>query len=88
MYKEAFAKRLQYARKQTGLTQRDITKELGIAQSTIARYESGDREPDLETLGTLADFYEVSVDWLLGTKGVHNINKNKKMEIEYYRNSK
>ncbi|MBO5454498.1 MAG: helix-turn-helix transcriptional regulator [Clostridia bacterium] len=66
MYIESFASRLRKARANTGFTQREIAKELNISKSTIASYETGRTEPDIETLGTLADFYNVSVDWLLG----------------------
>ena len=65
MYKNAFAERLQKARKDTGFTQMEVAKELNIPQSTLANYETGNREPSLEILGTLAEFYGVSVDWLL-----------------------
>ena len=65
MYIESFASRLRKARANTGFTQREIAKELNISKSTIASYETGRTEPDIETLGTLADFYNVSVDWLL-----------------------
>lgn len=69
MYKEGFASKLKKARQNTGFTQREIEKETGIKQSLIARYETGNLEPSIETLGILADFYGVSVDWLLGTRG-------------------
>lgn len=69
MYKESFPSRLKKARENTGFTQREVTKETGINQPTIARYETGTLEPDIEKLGILADFYGVSVDWLLGTRG-------------------
>ncbi len=69
MYKEGFPSKLKKARELTGFTQRDVTKEIGIKQATLASYEIGRTQPDLETLGILADFYGVSVDWLLGTKG-------------------
>lgn len=72
MYAEAFASKLKHARKETGLTQREVASETGVAQSLIARYETGKLEPNIETLGILADFYKVSVDWLLGTKGSAN----------------
>lgn len=73
MYKETFPKKLKAARKEAGYTQRDIERLTGIKQSTLAGYEVGRTEPDIETLGTLADFYNVSTDWLIGTKGK---NKN------------
>lgn len=69
MYAEGFPSKLKYARELSGFTQREVAKETGILQSTIARYEKGKLEPDLEKLGKLADFYNISVDWLLGTKG-------------------
>lgn len=69
MYKESFCSKLKKARIDTGFTQREIAKETGIAQSTIANYETGRTEPDIENLGILADFYGVSTDWLIGTKG-------------------
>lgn len=69
MYKNGFAEKMRKARKLTGMTQREVSEETGIPQSTIAYIETGKREPDIEKLGILADFYEVSVDWLLGTKG-------------------
>lgn len=69
MYKESFAQKMRKARVETGFTQREVAEETGIPQSTIAYIETGKREPDIEKLGILADFYEVSVDWLLGTKG-------------------
>lgn len=69
MYIEGFAKKLAAARKDAGYTQREIAQIFKISQSTIAGYEIGRTEPDIETLGKLADFYAVSTDWLIGTKG-------------------
>lgn len=69
MYAEMFPQKLKKAREETGFTQREVAKELQISNSTIASYEIGRTEPDIEMLGTLADFYNVSTDWLLGTKG-------------------
>lgn len=69
MYKEMFSQKIKKARKEIGFTQREVSEATGIPQSTIAYIETGKREPDLEKLGILADFYGVSIDWLLGTKG-------------------
>ena len=71
MYRETFPQKIKKAREETGFTQREVAKEVNLPQSTIAKYETGNLEPSLETLGILADFYGVSVDWLLGTKGIH-----------------
>lgn len=69
MYAESFPSKLKKARYETGFTQREVAKETGIPQSTIANYETGRTQPDIENLGILADFYLVSLDWLIGTKG-------------------
>ena len=69
MYKEGFAQKIRKAREDADLTQREVQAETGILQSALAKYEKGTLEPSLEKLGILADFYGVSVDWLLGTKG-------------------
>lgn len=71
MYKELFGTKLRQARIDAGYTQQQIQDIININRATLSRYESGEREPDYETLGKLADFYEVSVDWLLGTKGAN-----------------
>lgn len=69
MYAEGFASKLKQARNNTGFTQREIAKETKIPQSTLANWELGRTQPDIESIGILADFYGVSVDWLFGTKG-------------------
>lgn len=67
MYKETFAERLKTARKNKLYTQIEVAEELKIPRSTLANYEAGRTEPDIETLAKLIDFYEVSADWVLGT---------------------
>ena len=69
MYREGFPSKIKKARNETGFSQKEVSQETGIPRSTIAKYETGFLEHDLEKLGILADFYGVSVDWLLGTKG-------------------
>ena len=69
MYQESFPSKLKQAREINGFTQSEAAEEMNIQRYLIANYETGRTQPDIETLGTLADFYGVSVDWLLGTKG-------------------
>lgn len=66
MYKEIFKYRIRDARKENGLTQREAAQKLGISHGTIASYEIGRTEPDLETLGKLAKLYLHTVDYFLG----------------------
>ncbi len=69
MYSETFPQKLTQARKDAGYTQTTVAELIKIKRSTLASYETGRTQPDIETLGKLADFYNVSIDWLVGTKG-------------------
>lgn len=55
-------------RKKKGFTQKELAALLGIGQTTIANYEKGTRVPDTNMLNRLADFFEVSLDFLVGRK--------------------
>lgn len=66
MYKEVFGLRMAARREELGLTQGGVAVETEIGQSKISKYENGNLEPNLETLGKLANYYQVSIDWLLG----------------------
>ena len=61
-----FGERLRYLRSKTPDRQEDVAKKLGIARTTYAMYEQGKREPDNDTLQKIADFFDVSIDYLLG----------------------
>lgn len=62
-----FEKRLRQLREQNGYqTQQSLADALGVAQSTVANWEAGRREPNHETTLRLADFFRVSVDYLMG----------------------
>lgn len=66
MYREVFPTRVKQARFDTGFTQEEVAKEIKIPRSTIAKYETGKLEPDLEKLGMLAEFYQKPVGWFIG----------------------
>ncbi len=58
--------RLKKLREQSGLYQDDVAETIGTSGRNIGYYENGDRRPNPEMLVKLADFYNVSVDYLLG----------------------
>ncbi len=60
----SFGTVLRRLRKQDGLTQSDLGKALGISYSTVSMYERGEREPDFEMLEIIADYFNVSMDYL------------------------
>ena len=62
-----FKDRLRQLRKtRSGLTQAKMAKYLGIAKTTYASYEQGNRMPDIEIQKELADYFNVSLDYLHG----------------------
>lgn len=58
--------RLRELRKSRHLTMKQLGAEFGIAESTISQYETGKRQPDNETLLRFGEFFDVSVDYILG----------------------
>ena len=60
------ANRIRELRKQKGITMKQLGASLGLAESTISQYETGHREPDIKTLTKLAEYFGVTVDYLLG----------------------
>ena len=57
--------RLKEIRKSKGISQLRLATELNTTQNTISRYETGEREPGIAELIKIADFFNVSVDYLL-----------------------
>lgn len=57
--------RLKELRKSKNLSQTTLAKELNINQNSISRYENSEREPGISELIKIADFFEVSIDYLL-----------------------
>lgn len=61
-----FGDRLKQLRKESGLTQLDLSKKIGIVRSAISNYETNRTMPDPTTLNELAQLFDVSTDYLLG----------------------
>ncbi len=57
--------RLKKLRKQRKISQLKLAMDLGMNQNSISRYETGEREADYATLIALADYFGVSIDYLL-----------------------
>ena len=67
--------RLKELRKQNKITQIRLAMDLNLNQNSISRYESNEREADYATLIAIADYFDVSVDYLL--ERTDNPKKNK-----------
>lgn len=61
-----FGERLKQLRTEKGLTQKEIAQFLGIATNAYQNYEYDKREMNITVLRTLADYFDVSIDYLVG----------------------
>jgi len=61
-----FGKRIQELRNSTGKSRKEIAIDLQVHESTYGKYELGHREPDIKTIHKIADYFNVSMDYLLG----------------------
>ena len=57
--------RLKALRKQQGISQLKLAMDLNMNQNSISRYENGERQADYRTLILFADYFDVSIDYLL-----------------------
>ncbi len=71
---------LKQLRLEKGLMQTKIAEDLGISKSSYSLYESGKREPNMEMLEKIADYFNVDIDFLLG--------RTNKMFEEYFEQQK
>ncbi|MBP7174262.1 MAG: helix-turn-helix transcriptional regulator [Cloacibacterium sp.] len=66
----SFGKRLTEVRKNKGLSQEDLAKQLGTKSPVIGRYERDEMKPSIDTANKLAEYLEVSLDYLTGNTDV------------------
>ena len=66
---------LRKLRKEKGLSQIAVQMQTGIEQALISKYENGERVPPSETMMQLADFYGVSMDYIMGRTDRKEINR-------------
>lgn len=69
---QVFSSRLVSLRKERGMTQEELAKALNKKRSTYSGYETEGKEPDLETVCILANYFGVSTDYLLGRSNERN----------------
>lgn len=70
-----FSERLTALRKERGLTQKQVYVAVGMSPVGYQRYEYGDREPAYQKLLALADFFNVSLDYLAGRTDNPEVNR-------------
>ncbi|MCX4313557.1 MAG: helix-turn-helix transcriptional regulator [Clostridia bacterium] len=67
--------RIKELRKQRNISQIKLAMDLNLNQNSISRYESGEREADYATLIAIADYFDVSLDYLLERTENPKMNK-------------
>ncbi|MCL6477432.1 MAG: helix-turn-helix domain-containing protein [Peptococcaceae bacterium] len=72
--------RLKEARERRGFTQVYVAKQLGITNTAVSNYERGERDPDTALLKRLAELYDVSTDYLLGSANIPEIDIQEALE--------
>lgn len=72
-----FAEILRKERVNLGLNQVEFAKIFNVTKQTVSNWENGNRNPDSATLSKLADYFGVTVDYLLGRTDQRNITKEK-----------
>lgn len=78
-----FAENLKTLRKSKGLTQVQFAEIFNISSGTIAMWETNKRVPDTSMLIKIAEFFNVTVDYLLGKSEVPMSNSNNQLEDVY-----
>lgn len=86
--------RLKALREEKGISQQKLAEKIHTSQQNIHRYENGFYEPDIATLKLLADYFETSIDYLVGGTEIRHkievvhpfdLNSDEAMLIEKYR---
>ena len=70
--------RLKELRKNKGISQLKLAMDLNTNQNTISRYETGEREPGIVELIKIADYFNVSIDYLVGRTDCPDYNSTEK----------
>lgn len=83
----SFEERLVELRKIKDVTQEDVAYFIGVTRPAYTAYESGRRQPDYEILQKLADYFNVTTDYLLGRSDIaYQDDSNKPSEIDEHDN--
>lgn len=90
----SYNERLRELRSKKGLSQQELSNRLGFNRATYARYETGNTQPDFDTLQKLADFFDVSTDYILGRTNtlsssdrVNSFDEKEQAEFEAFINN-
>lgn len=78
-------KTIKILRKETGVSQKALAEAIGVSQQSVNKYENHNIEPDIETLKRIADYFQTSIDYVVGYS---NLRKRVEVMHEYALNKK
>ncbi|SHH54042.1 Helix-turn-helix domain-containing protein [Caloranaerobacter azorensis DSM 13643] len=78
-----FGERFKQLRKEKNMTQEELAKKFFLNKSSISRYEQNKQVPEMDLLKGFADFFNVSIDYLLGRTDIRNPEKELTPEEKY-----
>ena len=76
-------KGLKQSRKERNLNQLKVAMDLNISREALSHYENGKREPSIDILNKLSEYFNVSIDYLFKCNKNYNFNENKRVIIPY-----
>ena len=74
------ADRIQYLRKQKGLSQEELADKIGVSRQAVSKWESEQSTPDLDKIIVMSDLFEVTTDYIL--KGIEPVSTTSKKTIK------
>lgn len=82
MYTDVVKNRLRSLREEKNIIQRDLAEEFNLTRATIASYETGKSMPSIDVVLKYADYFNCSVDYILGRTDYKNFSYTKDKEIK------
>lgn len=70
------SERLEELKDERNITHKQVALSIGVRPATYSKYVTGTRQPDIETLVKIADYFAVSIDYLIGREEKPCINKS------------
>ncbi len=83
-YSKIFGVRIKLLRKEQKLRQHDIAEKLNLSRQAISKYERGEREPGLDVLMKMAEYFDVSLDYLFGRTDNRLVNMVDERDLLYW----
>lgn len=77
---DIFVKRLISLLEENNITQLQLAKEIGVSNVTISRYLSGERRPQIDVAIKMANFFDVSLDYLMGISSIRKFTDGKLLD--------